>query len=177
MKAVLAVEYLRVGRGEVHARHVVTLNDEEISWKFETPSEYVREMLRAIETANNHERGVAMRVGSGIACTCLVSAILSHARQVFEFSRLLLQSPSSLIQHYACKFIFYDFFFLSLTPFSSVNLVVVQLPALLAHTATAPSPAHAPTPTAATSQPKQPGSNGRHCWFCSCQFDDWSWNF
>jgi len=67
VKAALAVAYLRTGRGEVRERHAVTLDDEEIPWKFNTPPKYVRDMLRAIETANNHEREgaqVAVRVGS-----------------------------------------------------------------------------------------------------------------
>ena len=56
VKAALAVAYLRAGRGKVRARHAVTLDDDEIPCRFNTPPKYVREMLRAIKTTNNHER-------------------------------------------------------------------------------------------------------------------------
>ena len=82
VKAALAVAYLRTQSEGVRARHALTLDDETIPWRLETPPKYVREMPRAIDTAND-EKEVLQKArisakGNQAVCTCLASAT-SHA--------------------------------------------------------------------------------------------------
>ena len=119
VKAALAVAYLRNGGGEVRARHAVTLDDEEIPWKFNTPPKYVRDVLIAIETANNHEREGARVRDESRKLNCLHvfgignsrPRVPANIRNFWSFSACCILStqpqPSSvfnLIQYYACKF-------------------------------------------------------------------------
>jgi len=48
VKAALAVAYLRTGREGVCVKHALTLDDEAIPWRLETPPKYDQEMLMAM---------------------------------------------------------------------------------------------------------------------------------